>query len=132
MKSSSAQRWRASLHRLLQLNSSRTTVVAPVRRPRSSGSSGRSAHSPSPRRFIRSRLRAVRGQAYLATRQYAQAAAEFEKILAHRGVVLSDPVDAFARPGLARARAAAGDVARAREAYQDVLTLWTDATQTSR
>lgn len=69
----------------------------------------------------------VRGQAYLANRQYAQAAAEFEKVLAHRGVVLSDPVDAFARLGLARARAAAGDVARAREAYKDLLTLWKDA-----
>src|SRR5207248_416212 len=34
----------------------------------------------------------VRGEAYLATQQGAEAAAEFQKILDHRGIVVSDPI----------------------------------------
>jgi hypothetical protein len=38
----------------------------------------------------------VRGQAYLALHQSAQAAAEFQKIVDHRGIVISDPIGALA------------------------------------
>src|ERR1035438_10882228 len=35
----------------------------------------------------------VRGEAYLAAHQGVEAATEFRKILNHRGVVISDPID---------------------------------------
>jgi hypothetical protein len=69
----------------------------------------------------------IRGQAYLAAHQGAGAATEFQKILDHRGIVVSDPVGAVARLQLARAFALSGDKAKARAAYQDFLTLWKDA-----
>jgi tetratricopeptide (TPR) repeat protein len=71
----------------------------------------------------------VRGQTYLAEKRPADAAVEFRKIISHRGIVMEDPVDAVARLQLARALAASGDTARAREAYQDFLTLWKQADQ---
>ena len=43
----------------------------------------------------------VRGEAYLAARQGAEAAAEFQKILDHRGIVGTDPIGALARLQLA-------------------------------
>ena len=69
----------------------------------------------------------VRGVAYLALHKGAEAAAEFQKILDHPGVVLEDPIGALARLQLARALAMSGDVRKAKTAYQDLLTLWKDA-----
>jgi tetratricopeptide (TPR) repeat protein len=69
----------------------------------------------------------VRGQAYLAAQQGAQAAAEFQKILDNRGIVFADPVGAVARLQLGRAWAIAGDHTKAKAAYQDFLALWKDA-----
>jgi tetratricopeptide (TPR) repeat protein len=69
----------------------------------------------------------VRGQAYIAAHQPAEAAAEFQKILDHPGVVMNDPIGALARLGLARAYALQGDAAKAKSAYQDFLTLWKNA-----
>ncbi|MGD9904826.1 MAG: hypothetical protein AB7U83_15285 [Vicinamibacterales bacterium] len=69
----------------------------------------------------------VRGLAYLAARQPAQAAAEFQRILDHRSIVLVDPMDALARLQLARALALTGDAVKAKSAYDDLLTLWKDA-----
>jgi tetratricopeptide (TPR) repeat protein len=69
----------------------------------------------------------LRGQAYLLARQGSQAAAEFQKIIDHRGLVLNFPLGALARLGLARARAVDGDKAGARTAYEEFLTLWKDA-----
>jgi eukaryotic-like serine/threonine-protein kinase len=69
----------------------------------------------------------VRGEAYLLLHQGAQAAAEFQKILYHRGLILNCPIGALAHLGLARAYALQGDTAKARAAYQDFLTLWKDA-----
>ncbi len=66
----------------------------------------------------------VRGEAYLAARQGPEAAAEFQKILDHRGIVVSDPIGALARWKLGRAFALAGDKVKAKIAYQDFLTLW--------
>jgi hypothetical protein len=45
----------------------------------------------------------VRGQAYLAAKQGAAAAVEFQRILGHRGIVVNDPVGALAHLGLAHA-----------------------------
>ena len=69
----------------------------------------------------------VRGLAYLAARQPAEAAAEFQRILDHRSIVLVDPMDAMARLQLARALALSGDTAKAKSAYDDLLTLWKNA-----
>jgi Tfp pilus assembly protein PilF len=69
----------------------------------------------------------VRGEAYLAAHQGEQAAAEFQKILDHRGIVLNDPIGALAHLQLGRAYALQGDTAKAPAAYQDFLKLWKDA-----
>jgi predicted Zn-dependent protease len=69
----------------------------------------------------------VRGEAYLATHRSKEAAAEFQKILDHRGLVLNEPIGALSHLGLARAYAMEGDSAKAKGAYQDFLTLWKDA-----
>jgi eukaryotic-like serine/threonine-protein kinase len=69
----------------------------------------------------------VRGEAYLAAHQGREAAAEFQKILDHRGIVLNEPIGALAHLQLGRAYALQGDTAKSRAAYQDFLTLWKDA-----
>src|ERR1039457_6721936 len=69
----------------------------------------------------------VRGEAYLAAHQGAEAATEFQKILKHRGIVVSDPIGALAHLQLGRAFAWSGNKTKARTAYQDFLTLWKDA-----
>jgi serine/threonine protein kinase/tetratricopeptide (TPR) repeat protein len=69
----------------------------------------------------------VRGEAYLAARQGREAVAEFQKILDHRGIVVSDPIGALAHLQLGRAYALAGDTTKAKVAHQDFLTLWKDA-----
>jgi len=69
----------------------------------------------------------VRAMAYLALGKATEAAVEFQKILDNPGVVLEDPMGAQARLQLARAWTMAGDVGRARTAYQELLRLWKDA-----
>jgi DNA-binding winged helix-turn-helix (wHTH) protein/Tfp pilus assembly protein PilF len=69
----------------------------------------------------------VRGEAYLAARRGLEAAAEFQKILDHPGVVLMAPIGAVAHLGMGRAYALQGETAKARAAYQDFFTLWKDA-----
>jgi serine/threonine protein kinase/Tfp pilus assembly protein PilF len=69
----------------------------------------------------------VRGEAYLAAHQGSEAAAEFQKILDHRGIVLNEPIGALAHLQIGRAYAMQGDTAKAKAAYQDFLTLWNDA-----
>ncbi|HXY00952.1 MAG TPA: protein kinase [Candidatus Limnocylindrales bacterium] len=70
----------------------------------------------------------VRGEAHLAGHhETGAAAAEFQKILDHRGVVFNEPIGALAQLGLARAYALQGEPAKARMAYKDFLALWKDA-----
>jgi eukaryotic-like serine/threonine-protein kinase len=69
----------------------------------------------------------VRGEAYLAAHQGREAAAEFQKILDHRGIVLNEPIGALAHLQIGRAYAMQGDTPKAKAAYQDFLTLWKDA-----
>ncbi len=70
----------------------------------------------------------VRAEAYLAGHhETGAAAAEFQKILDHGGVVFNEPIGALAHLGLARASALAGDNVKSRMVYQDFLTLWKDA-----
>ncbi len=79
----------------------------------------------------------VRGEADLAARQGVAAAAEFQKVLDHNGLVWNCWTGALAHLGIARANAmqaaiskgADADAARVRAlaAYKDFLTLWKDA-----
>ncbi|HEU5409482.1 MAG TPA: protein kinase [Candidatus Acidoferrales bacterium] len=79
----------------------------------------------------------ARGQAYLAAKKGAEAAAEFQKIINNPGVVQNAPTGALAHLGLGRAylleaqssQGADADAARAsaRKAYQDFLALWQHA-----
>jgi tetratricopeptide (TPR) repeat protein len=69
----------------------------------------------------------VRGEAYLAAHQGTEAAAEFQKVIDHAGIVHNEPNGALAHLGLARAYAVAGDANKARLAYQDFFALWKDA-----
>ena len=79
----------------------------------------------------------VRGEAYLAAGQGSAAAAEFQKILEHSGIVWNCWTGALAHLGVARANAlqsrtsqgADADAARVRAlaAYKNFLTLWKDA-----
>jgi len=79
----------------------------------------------------------VRGEAYLAAGQGSAAAAEFQKILDHSGIVWNCWTGALAHLGVARANAlqartsqgADADAARVRalDAYKDFLALWKEA-----
>jgi eukaryotic-like serine/threonine-protein kinase len=71
----------------------------------------------------------VRGESFLAEGKGAEAAAEFQKLIDHRGIMLADPAAALARLEIARAWKMAGDSAKAKAAYQDFITLWKDADQ---
>src|SRR5262249_53786024 len=69
----------------------------------------------------------LRGQAYLRLKQGAEAAAEFQKILDHRGWDMMSPLYPLAHLGLARAAAISLDVAAARKHYDDFFALWKEA-----
>jgi len=69
----------------------------------------------------------VRGDAYLAAHQGGDAAAEFQRILDHRGIIGNLPIGALAHLQLGRAYALQGDVLKAKAAYKDFFTLWKDA-----
>ena len=74
----------------------------------------------------------LRGQAYLANRQRDLAAAEFQKLLDHRGLVWNFPLGALAHLQLARAYVGSGNKVKAGEAYQTFLNLWRDADPDAR
>jgi serine/threonine protein kinase/Tfp pilus assembly protein PilF len=68
----------------------------------------------------------VRGEAFIGAQRYAEAAAEFQKVLDQRGVVALDPIGALAQLQLGRVFALSGDVAKAKRAYDSFLALWKD------
>ena len=69
----------------------------------------------------------LRGLAYLQNKQGAEAAAEFQKIVDHRGALLPGAYGPLAKLGMGRAYALTGDTTKARTAYQDVFSVWKDA-----
>jgi eukaryotic-like serine/threonine-protein kinase len=69
----------------------------------------------------------VRGEAYLAAHRAGEAAAEFQKILDHRGIVLNEPIGVLAHLQIGRAHAMAGDLVKAKAAYQDFFEIWKNA-----
>ncbi len=69
----------------------------------------------------------VRGLAFLAAHQGPEAAAEFQKIIDGRSIVVSDPIGSLAHLQLGRAMFLAGDKTKAKTAYQDFFAKWKDA-----
>ena len=69
----------------------------------------------------------VRGEAYLAAHRGSEAAAEFQKIIEHSGIIANQPIGALAHLGLARSYVLEGDRTKARQGYLDFLNLWKDA-----
>ena len=69
----------------------------------------------------------IRGQAYLQLKQGAQAAAEFQKIIDHRGWDVTSPLWPLAHLGLARAAVMQGEAAKAKQRYDEFFRLWKDA-----
>jgi hypothetical protein len=69
----------------------------------------------------------LRGEAFLAAKQGAAAASEFQKILDHAGVVGNEPIGSLAHLGVARAYALAGDAPKSKSAYEDFFALWNGA-----
>ena len=106
-------------------------LCKPACRPSSSGQFRSSPISPASIRPT------FADEAYLAAGQGSAAAAEFQKILDHSGIVWNCWTGALAHLGVARANAlqsrtsqgADADAARVRAlaAYKDFLTLWKDA-----
>jgi tetratricopeptide (TPR) repeat protein len=79
----------------------------------------------------------IRGEAYLAAGQGKEAAAEFQKIIDHSGIVWNCWTGALAHLGVARANALQSRTSQGTDAhaahvrglaaYKDFLTLWKDA-----
>lgn len=69
----------------------------------------------------------LRAETYLAAGQGSAAAAEFQKLIEHRGISWNCTTGALARLGLGRACALAGEKTKAKAASQDFLALWKDA-----
>jgi serine/threonine protein kinase/tetratricopeptide (TPR) repeat protein len=69
----------------------------------------------------------VRGHAYMEANNGVAAAAEFQKVIDHPGIVLNQPIGSLAHLALGRAYVLSGDNVKARASYQKFLTLWKDA-----
>jgi serine/threonine protein kinase/tetratricopeptide (TPR) repeat protein len=69
----------------------------------------------------------LRGLAYLQAKRGAEAAAEFQKMVDHRGIQPTFPEHSLAKLGLGRAYGMTGETSKARAAYQDFFALWKDA-----
>ena len=69
----------------------------------------------------------IRGLAYLQLGQGRLAAAEFQKLVDHRGLVGTDVIGALAHLQIARAQKMMGDGAAARKSYETFLDLWKNA-----
>ncbi len=69
----------------------------------------------------------IRGLAYLQAKRGADAAAEFQKMVDHRGIEPISSNHSLAKLGLGRAYVMTGDMAKSRAAYQDFFALWKDA-----
>jgi serine/threonine protein kinase/tetratricopeptide (TPR) repeat protein len=69
----------------------------------------------------------VRGHAYMAAQNGMAAAAEFQKLIDHPGIIMNQPIGSLAHLELGRAHALSGDKVKARASYQDFFTLWKDA-----
>jgi eukaryotic-like serine/threonine-protein kinase len=63
----------------------------------------------------------------MAAKKYPEAELEFRKILENRGLVGLDPIGSLARLQLSRTLVQMHETAKAKSAYNDLLTLWKNA-----
>ena len=63
----------------------------------------------------------------MAAQNGVAAAAEFQKLIDHPGIIMNQPIGSLAHLELGRAHALSGDNVKARASYQDFFTLWKDA-----
>jgi hypothetical protein len=68
----------------------------------------------------------LRGEGYLQSHRDSESVTEFQEVLAHPGIVFSDPIGALAYLQLGRAYSRMGDKTKARSSYEKFLTLWKD------
>ncbi len=115
-----ATAWRSTTCRAS--TASWASASGPSRRPARRFSSPRTTDTPTAYYVLY-----VRGLAHLRARAGAAAAAQFQRILDHRGLDPLSPLYPLSQLGLARAKALAGDAVQSRRAYQDFLALWKDA-----
>lgn len=69
----------------------------------------------------------LRGEAYLASKQWDKAQAEFQKMRDHSGLIGNFPLGALSILQFARACSGANDTAKALRSYQEFLKLWAGA-----
>lgn len=69
----------------------------------------------------------LRAEAHLQKRAFREAAAEYERLLQHRGVDPLTPAVPLAHLGIARAKAQLGDADGSRRSYEALFQIWTDA-----
>jgi eukaryotic-like serine/threonine-protein kinase len=69
----------------------------------------------------------LRGQAFLKLGKATEAAAEFQKILNHRGYAPLSLLYPLAYVGLARAAVVTGNARMSSKAYEDFLAVWKEA-----
>lgn len=69
----------------------------------------------------------VRGEAYLAARNWQAAAAEFQKVIDSRGVAINEPIAALAYLAKGRAEASSGDREKGKASYEKFFELWKTA-----
>ncbi len=69
----------------------------------------------------------LRGAALMAARRYAEAAAEFQRVLDHPGLVGTDPIGVLAHLQLGRVLVLSGDITKGKAAYETFLAAWKDA-----
>jgi hypothetical protein len=69
----------------------------------------------------------LRGRAYLLAHNGTAAAAEFQKVLDHSGIVANFVTGTLVHLQIGRAYAMAGDMAKTKAAYRDFFALWKDA-----
>jgi hypothetical protein len=114
--------WLPTIHAALELNQGNASQAVASLEPATAYELGEAAMS------INELYPAyVRGEAYLAAHNGAAAAAEFQKLLDHRGIVGNFVTGALAHLQLGRAYAMSGDSAKAKAEYSQFLDLWKDA-----
>jgi hypothetical protein len=69
----------------------------------------------------------LRGQAYLTAHRGQDAALEFQKIVDHRGIVLTSIIGALSQVGLARAFILQGDILEGPRRLRKLLQAWKGA-----
>jgi tetratricopeptide (TPR) repeat protein/tRNA A-37 threonylcarbamoyl transferase component Bud32 len=127
-----AEKWAAEVSKLQQSNTIWNAITLPSLRAQielkrdQPGKAIELLKSAIPYERANNGVFRIRGLAYLQLKQGPEAAAQFQKILDHKGAYWGTGYP-LAYVGLARAAVLSGDTPKAKKAYQDFLALWKDA-----